>query len=64
MTCRGVTMEYGSGFGGDCHGTTRGMLWHPTRRAKKSSATPRDAVGISWYAMGGTMAMPRRFRIV
>ena len=30
----------------------------------KSYATPWDAVGMSWYAMGGTMAMPRKIQVV
>ena len=37
--------------------------WHagyPPRRAIKTYAMPWDAVGMPWYAMGGTMAMPRQ----
>ena len=64
MTLRGVTMESRGGCRGGCHGTTRGMPRHPPRRAMKSYPTPWDAVGMPWYAMGGTMAMPRRIQIV
>ena len=64
MTFRGVTMECRGGCRGACHGTTRGMARHPPRRAMKSYAIPWDTVGMSWYAMGGTMAMPRKIPIV
>ena len=60
MTFRGVPMECRGGCRGDCHGTIRGMPQHPSRRAMKSYATPWDAVGMPWYAMGVTMAMPRK----
>ena len=64
MAFRGVTMECHRGCHGDCHGTTRGMPRHPPRRAMKSYATPWDAAGMPWYAMGGTMAMPRKIQKV
>ena len=52
------------GCRGGCHGTTRGMFRHPRRRAMKSYATPWDAVEMPWYAIGVTMAMPRKIQIV
>ena len=64
MTFRGVTMECHGGCRGGCHYTTRGMPQHPPRRAMKYYATPWDAVGMSWYATGCTMAMPRKIQIV
>ena len=42
---------------GACHDT-------PLRRAMKSYATRWDAVGMPWYAMGVTMAMPCKIQIV
>ena len=64
MTFRGVTTECRGDCRGGCDGITRGMPQHPPRRAMKYYATPRDAVGVPWYAMGGTMAMPRKIQIV
>ena len=58
MTCREVAMECRGGCRGGYHDTTHGMPWHPPRRAMGSYATPWDAVGLPWYAMGGAMAMP------
>ena len=41
------------------------MAWHSTPHgAMESCATPWNAVGMPWYAMGGTMGMPRQNQIV
>ena len=64
MAFRGVTMECRGGCRWGCHGTTRGMPRHPPQRAMKSYATPWDAVGMPWYAVGVDMALPRKIQLV
>ena len=59
ITCRRVTMEGHGGCRGGWHGTTHVMPPHPPRRAMESYASSWDALGMSWYAMCGTMATPR-----
>ena len=54
LACRG---ECCGGRRGGCHGITCGMPSQPPRRAMESYAMRWDAVGMPWYAMGGTMAM-------
>ena len=52
----GLGLGLGLGPPMACHGVPHGAI--------ESYATPWDAVGMLWYAMGDTMAMPRKSQIV